>query len=160
MTLLERLRGAVSTVAPIIAERSGTSPGAGSPPDADARAAPPAADQRRMRDALRNALDAHDGSRLTFRHLDRFERQFAIAGLRVVDHIPVDQLRRALADFEALVSNWSSTPLAELRSRMAVTLAHRGSASAMWRTPLERDAPGGRDTGDAIRDLRDDDDLG
>ena len=46
--------------------------------------------------------------------------------------MPVDQLRRALREFEALVRNWSSASLADLRSRMAVVLADRSSASSVW----------------------------
>ena len=67
-----------------------------------------------------------------FPHLARFERRFAKMGTRAIREIPVEQLRRALADFESLVRNWSSPPLADLRSRMAVILADRSSAASVW----------------------------
>ena len=70
--------------------------------------------------------------RQTYRHLARFERKFDKYGLRTIEQLPVDQLRRALREFESLVRNWSSPSLADLRSRMAVVLADRSSASSVW----------------------------
>ncbi|HWK82704.1 MAG TPA: hypothetical protein VNS61_03130 [Caldimonas sp.] len=87
---------------------------------------------RSMRDELNRVLDADDTHRQVFRHLARFERKFARTGLRAIEEVPVEQLRRALKDFEALVRNWSSASLADLRSRMAVTLADRSSAASVW----------------------------
>jgi hypothetical protein len=87
---------------------------------------------RSMRDELRRVLDEREANRHVFRHLARFERKFAKSGLRAIDEIPVDHLRRALADFEGLVINWSSASLADLRSRMAVTLTDRMSAASVW----------------------------
>jgi hypothetical protein len=81
---------------------------------------------------LTRALDEHEDGRMVFRHLARFERKFAKGGLRTLEAVPVEQLRRALADFESLVRNWSSPSLADLRSRMAVTLADRTSAASVW----------------------------
>ena len=66
------------------------------------------------------------------RNLARFERKFEKYGLRTIEQLPVDQLRRALREFEALVRNWSSASLADLRSRMAVVLADRSSAASVW----------------------------
>ena len=85
-----------------------------------------------MRDELRNELAAHAAEGTAFAHLARFEEKFSKRGLRTLDEIPVDHLRRALADFEVMVRNWSSAALADLRSRMAVHLADRTSASTMW----------------------------
>lgn len=85
-----------------------------------------------MRDELRAQLAAHAAEGSAFAHLARFERKFSQRGLRALDELPVDQLRRALADFESMVRNWSSPALADLRSRMAVHLADRASASTMW----------------------------
>ena len=85
-----------------------------------------------MRDELRQQLAAHAAEGTAFAHLARFEERFSKRGLRALDEIPVDQLRRALADFERMVRNWSSVALADLRSRMAVHLADRASASTMW----------------------------
>lgn len=93
---------------------------------------PSASAVRAMRDEMRRVLDADETHRLVFRHLARFERKFAKSGLRAIEEVPVDQLRRALKDFEALVRNWSSASLADLRSRMAVTLSDRSSAASVW----------------------------
>jgi len=87
---------------------------------------------RAMRVELGKVLDADESHRQTYRHLARFERKFDKYGLRTIEQLPVDQLRRALREFEALVRNWSSASLADLRSRMAVVLADRSSASSVW----------------------------
>lgn len=87
---------------------------------------------RAMRVELGRVLDGDDSHRHTYRHLARFERKFDKYGLRTIEQLPVDQLRRALREFEALVRNWSSPSLADLRSRMAVVLADRASASSVW----------------------------
>ncbi|MEO8081605.1 MAG: hypothetical protein ABI641_13820 [Caldimonas sp.] len=153
MALLGRLCGAVLNLPLIITEpllrrlaarrrvaaarrRSGTRPAPDSMPERVSRPGPSSADQKRMRDELRGVLDERPDARVTFRRLARFERKFSLAGLRALDQIPIQDLRRALVDFEALVSNWSSAPLAELRSRMAVTLSDRSSASSMWITAV------------------------
>jgi hypothetical protein len=46
--------------------------------------------------------------------------------------MPVKRLRRALAQLEAIVINWSDPNLADLRSRMAVAVSTRDSAAALW----------------------------
>ena len=93
---------------------------------------PTTAELRAMRDEMRRVLDEEETHRQVFRHLARFERKFSKSGLRALEEVPVDQLRRALKDFEALVRNWSSASLADLRSRMAVTLSDRSSAASVW----------------------------
>lgn len=93
---------------------------------------PAAALLRNMRDELRHELARNAADGRAFPHLARFERQFSKVGLRVLEAVPVDHLRRALHEFEAMVRNWSSPALADLRSRMAVTLADRTSASSVW----------------------------
>jgi hypothetical protein len=90
------------------------------------------ADVKGMRRELAIVLDEHDGSREVFRYLAHFESQLGKKGLRVLDEMPVKRLRRALAQFEAIVTNWSSTNLAELRSRMAVSVSIRDSGAAVW----------------------------
>ena len=92
----------------------------------------PGPDIDAVRRELTAVLDAHEGSRQVFRYLAHFEAQFARKGLRALERISVKHLRRALAQFEAIVTNWSSPALADLRSRMAVTLADRDSAGALW----------------------------
>jgi hypothetical protein len=94
------------------------------------RGAPP--DVKAMRRQLTGVLDAHEGSREVFRYLAHFERRLARAGLKTLDEMSVKRLRRALAQFEAIVTNWSPPHLAELRSRMAVAVSMRDSAGAMW----------------------------
>ena len=98
-------------------------------PGGDKRSSP---DVKAMRRELAAMLDEHDDSREVFRYLAYFESQLGRKGLRVLDEMPVQRLRRALAQFEALVNNWSSTHLAELRSRMAVSLSMRDSGAAVW----------------------------
>ena len=118
------------------AQRSGSA----SPP---ARAPSPISTQRSdvaaaeaslavMRDALRALLDEHAGNRQVFKHLAAFEHMLARKGLAVLERLPARDLQRALAEFESMVRNWSSTGLAELRSRMAVALSDRRSAASMW----------------------------
>ena len=87
---------------------------------------------RAMRVELGKVLDADDSHRKAYRYLARFERKFDKYGLRTLQYLPADQLGRALREFEALVRNWSSASLADLRSRMAVVLADRTSASSVW----------------------------
>ncbi|HEX2539509.1 MAG TPA: hypothetical protein VHM00_00325 [Caldimonas sp.] len=108
---------------------------------------PPAALLRSMRDELRHELARNAAEGNAYPHLARFERQFSKVGLRVLEAVPVDHLRRALREFEAMVRNWSSPALADLRSRMAVTLADRTSASSVW-IAANSVAPGMR--GDAL----------
>jgi hypothetical protein len=87
---------------------------------------------RAMRVELGKVLDGDESYRQSYRNLARFERKLDKYGLRTLEQFPVDQLRRALREFEALVRNWSSASLADLRSRMAVVLADRASASSVW----------------------------
>lgn len=96
------------------------------------RVGPPAERVQAMRASLQRALDAEVSHRKTYRNLARFERKLGESGLQAIEAIPVADLRRALRDFEALVRNWSEVELADLRSRMAVTLADRSSAASMW----------------------------
>ena len=93
---------------------------------------PSAAEVKTMRRELTAVLQAHEGSREVFRYLAHFEGRVAKCGLATLDDMPVKRLRRALAQFEAIVTNWSSPHLAELRSRMAVAVATRDSGSTMW----------------------------
>lgn len=101
---------------------------------------------RAMRDEMRLEIARNAAEGRSFMHLARFERKFSKVGVRAIDEVPIDQLRRALSDFEAMVRNWSSPALADLRSRMAVSLADRASASTVWIAvnsivPVYRNAP-------------------
>jgi hypothetical protein len=112
---------------------------------------------RAMHRELAAVLDGHDGSREVFRYLAHFEHRLKRHGLRTLRDMPTQRLRRALAQFEAIVSNWSSPHLADLRSRMAVAVIERDSGAAMWapaptlskayaplRMPMLRAKSGGR----------------
>ena len=102
-------------------------------PACEAAEAPKAGpDLKAMRRELRAVLDAHEGSRDVFRYLAHFERRFAKSGLETLELMPPERLRRALAQFEAIVTNWSQASLADLRSRMAVAVAERDSGRVMW----------------------------
>jgi hypothetical protein len=92
-------------------------------------------DVQGMRRDLAVVLDAHEGSRRVFRYLAHFEKRLAAKGLRVIDEMSVPHLRRALAQFEAIITDWSPANLAELRSRMAVAVSARDSAAALWAPP-------------------------
>ena len=98
---------------------------------------------RGMRDELRRELAVQAANGRQFPHLARFERRFSKLGLGALEAVPVDQLRRALSEFETMVRNWSSAHLADLRSRMAVTLADRNSAASVW-IAVNSVSPGGR----------------
>ncbi|MEO7008617.1 MAG: hypothetical protein ABI156_05655 [Caldimonas sp.] len=92
----------------------------------------PEAVAKAMRRELRAVLDAHEGSREVFRYLAHFEHRFAKSGLETLELMAPERLRRALAQFEAIVTNWSEPNLADLRSRMAVAVAERDSGRVMW----------------------------
>jgi hypothetical protein len=60
-------------------------------------------------------------------------------GLKALRRMPLDVLRRALDQFEGLVTNWSPEGLANLRSKMAVTVIDRETDPGMTE-------PGGLDS--------------
>lgn len=93
----------------------------------------PAPDVKGMQRELGVVLDAHEGSRSVFRYLAHFERRLASKGLEVLDEMSVQHLRRALAQFEAIITDWSPAHLADLRSRMAVALSARDGSAAIWK---------------------------
>jgi hypothetical protein len=101
------------------------------PPKARSRAKPdPDADKRRrelrqMQQSLARLLDELPENRKTLRHLAFMEQALAKKGLRAVHKVPFDVLKRALAQFEGLVVNWSDEGLAALRSKMAVAVMER-----------------------------------
>ena len=75
--------------------------------------------------ALKRLLNQHALTRHTLRHLAYVERGLATKGLAALGEIPVEVLEVALAQLDAIVSNWSDRDLAEIRSRMAVSLKER-----------------------------------
>ncbi len=74
---------------------------------------------------LDDLLERQPGSRQTLRHIDFVRQSLHKKGLRALHKVPLDVLQRALEQFESLVSNWSPTGLASLRSKMAVAIIDR-----------------------------------
>lgn len=74
---------------------------------------------------LRETLDAVPDARASSRHLAFIEQTLMQEGLRALETVPLDVLRKALDQFEILVTNWSPEGLAGLRSRIAVAIQER-----------------------------------
>jgi len=114
-------------------------------PDGRVRETPKQALERRerellalMQQELAEALDSQPGTREALRHLVYFESKLRRKGLRALQRVPLPLLRRALVQFEALVSNWSPVGLATLRSKMAVAVIereHEGAEDAAAQGP-------------------------
>lgn len=80
---------------------------------------------RQMRHDLYDLMEQHPSSRQLMRHLDAVERTMRRGGFTAVEAMPVRVIRRALADLERLVRDWSPAGLAELRSRMSLVVKSR-----------------------------------
>ncbi|MDZ7590158.1 MAG: hypothetical protein U5L05_05575 [Rubrivivax sp.] len=78
-----------------------------------------------MLEQLRALLAELPGARQTLRHLVFVEQALARKGLRALHKLPLEVLQRALEQLEGLVTNWSPTGLASLRSKMAVAIIDR-----------------------------------
>jgi hypothetical protein len=78
-----------------------------------------------MMSQLRGLLDEIADTRTAMRHLAFVEQSLGRKGLRALHKLPLDVLRRALEQFEGLVTNWSPAGLANLRSKMAVAIIDR-----------------------------------
>ena len=78
-----------------------------------------------MRRELYTLLEHHPASRQMMRHLDVIERTLRRTGIDAVEALPVKVLDRGLNELEALVWDWSQPGLAEVRSRLAVTVKRR-----------------------------------
>lgn len=78
-----------------------------------------------MREQLARLLTEQPQARQTLRHLVFVEHALDKKGLRALHKLPLDVLQRALEQLEGLVTNWSPTGLASLRSRMAVAIIDR-----------------------------------
>lgn len=83
------------------------------------------AEAARQRQALRRLLNQHSLTRRMLRHLAYVERGLATEGLPALDTMPLEVLSLALAQLDAIVSNWSDRDLADIRSRVAVALKER-----------------------------------
>lgn len=75
---------------------------------------------RQMRRELYELLGQHPSSRKLMRHLATVERTLQQGGLEAFEALPAEVHKKALAQLERLVWDWSPTGLAELRSRLAV----------------------------------------
>jgi hypothetical protein len=99
----------------------------------DAERKPAAGDaERREQDELllilrqlSAVLSEQAQTRSRFRHLVFVEHALQKKGLRALHKLPLDVLQRALEQLEALVTNWAPEGLANLRSKMAVTIIDR-----------------------------------
>lgn len=92
---------------------------------------------------LAQCLDADPDIRPELRHLAYLETMLRQQGLDALQVLPLEVLRKALDQFEGLVSNWSPRGLATLRSKMAVALHERGLADGVTEasTPMPLDEP-------------------
>ncbi len=80
---------------------------------------------KQMRRDLYTLLERHPASRQTMRHLDVIERTLRHIDIDAVEALPIKILVKGLAEFEALVWDWSPVGLATLRSRLAVAVKRR-----------------------------------
>ena len=81
--------------------------------------------ERPMRHDLRDLFEQHPASRRLMRHLDLVSKTLDTKGIVAVEALPTRVLSQALSQLERLVWDWSPAGLAELRSRLAVTLKSR-----------------------------------
>jgi hypothetical protein len=103
------------------------------PPVAQARAKSPAelaADKQRRElqlilSQLADVLNEQPETRASMRHLVFVEYSLTRRGLKALRKMPLDVLKKALEQFESLVTNWSPEGLANLRSKMAVAIIDR-----------------------------------
>ena len=84
-----------------------------------------AAELTLMREQLGALLSELPETRRALRALVAVEQMLAKKGIRALRKMPLDVLKRALEQFEGLVTNWSPVGLANLRSKMAVTIIER-----------------------------------
>jgi hypothetical protein len=95
---------------------------------------------------LAQILDEDPATRSTLRHLAFVEHALEKKGWRCLHKVPLEVLHKALEQLEGLVTNWSPTGLACLRSKMAVAVIDRehqdgGDDSDTYRTSTVLDNP-------------------
>jgi hypothetical protein len=90
-------------------------------------------------------LDEDADLRHSLRHLSFVEQALQQQGLQALQEVPLDVLRRALDQFEGLVTNWEPRGLASLRSRMSVAVSHRPEDDDLVVPPMASAAPGAAD---------------
>jgi len=95
-----------------------------------AHAAQPATEREPdpMHEALHALLAHHNGARQLMRHLAYLERTLKISGGEGLNGLPVDVLKKGLAQLEEFVSDWSSPGLAQLRLQLTMDIADKEEA--------------------------------
>lgn len=124
---LQREEGGVRLV---LADRC-TEPAARVPTAAERLAEKHKLELQLMLSQLEEVLDEVPETRETLRHLVFVEHALKKKGLKALKKMPLDVLRRALDQFEGLVTNWSPEGLANLRSKMAVSVIDRETDPGM-----------------------------
>lgn len=87
-----------------------------------------------LRAALKGVLDRHASSRSVLVHLRLLESALGRHGMKALDELPHDVLRRAMSQLETLVSDWSAGNLAALRARLTEALIKHRRANDRRRT--------------------------
>lgn len=90
------------------------------------------ADVQAMRLELAAVLDRDPRSRKVLVHLNMLERALKSKGMKAFDDLPPELLRKAMAQLDTLVMDWSARGLTLLRARASGTLA-RTKVSAVGR---------------------------
>jgi hypothetical protein len=119
------LRRGENGVHVVLQERAGRGDRKRQPPRDEATVKKEAAELALMREQLGALLSQLPETRRALRALVVVEQMLAKKGLRALRKMPLDVLKRALEQFEGLVTNWSPAGLANLRSKMAVTIIER-----------------------------------
>lgn len=109
----------------VLQERAGRGDKKRHPHRDEATAKKEAAELALMRAQLGTLLSELPETRRAMRALVAVEQMLAKKGLRALRKMPLDVLKRALEQFEGLVTNWTPVGLATLRSKMAVTIIER-----------------------------------
>jgi hypothetical protein len=81
------------------------------------------ADVQAMRLELAAVLDRDPRSRSVLVHLNMLERALKTKGMKAFEDLPAELLRKAMAQLDTLVMDWSARGLTLLRARASGTLA-------------------------------------
>lgn len=107
--------------------------------------APDRTDLEMVRTELKEVLDESPNARRLCRHLYSIELALEGHGLRFVDHVHFDVRKRALAQLESLVDNWSGRGLVVLRAALTSNaLAPSGTSIASPAVPSAAEPSGER----------------
>lgn len=88
------------------------------------------ADVQAMRLELAAVLDRDPRSRKVLVHLNMLERALKTKGMKAFDDLPAELLRKAMAQLDTLVMDWSARGLTLLRARASGTLARTKVSAA------------------------------